>query len=218
MSTEPTSLQSDLSAFAAQFATRVPAEVRAVMDQTGHDLQRWFEGQSPIGQGDTAPNFTLPKHDGTTWQLSDALKHGPVVLSFYRGGWCPYCNLELRALQSHLPELASAGASLVAVSPQTPDASLSTQEKNELTFGVLSDQGNTVAEQFGLVFELPEELRPIYESFGIDLPASNGDSSFSLPVPATYVIGTDAVVRYAFINVDYRTRAEPSEILQQLSS
>lgn len=218
MSTEPTSLQSELSEFAAQFASRVPAEVREVMDQTGRDLEQWFAGQTPIVQGDKAPNFALPKHDGTTWQLSDALNEGPVVLSFYRGGWCPYCNLELRALQAHLPALESAGASLVAVSPQTPDASLSTQEKNELTFDVLSDLGNEVAKQFGLVFELPEELRPVYEGFGIDLPASNGDSSFSLPVPATYVIGTDAVIRYAFVNIDYRTRAEPSDILQQLGS
>ena len=134
-------------------------------------------------------------------------------MSFYRGGWCPYCNIELRGLQSELASFREHGANLVAVSPQTPDNSLSTTEQNELEFPVLSDVGNTVAKKFGLVFTLPESLRPIYEDFGIDISKSNGDESFEIPVPATFVINRDGHISYAFINADYRKRAEPSDVL-----
>ena len=134
-------------------------------------------------------------------------------MSFYRGGWCPFCNLELWALQKILPEIERLGASLVAVSPELPDASLNTLEKHRLQFQVLSDRGNQVARQFGLVFTLPQELRPVYEQFGIDIPPHNGDQSFELPLPATYVIASDGTIRYAFVNSDYTQRAEPSDII-----
>jgi peroxiredoxin len=131
--------------------------------------------------------------------LSDLLQHGPVVVAFYRGGWCPYCNLELRALQKSLPEIEKLGAQLVAISPQTPDSSLSTQQKDKLRFQVLSDKHSAVARQFGLVFTLPEEIRTIYKGFGHDLAVRNGDDSFELPFPATYVIGQDRIIRFAFV-------------------
>ena len=125
----------------------------------------------------------MPNANGKTVRLDDLLQHGPVVVAFYRGGWCPYCNLELRALQKTLPEIEKHGAQLVAISPQTPDSSLSTQQKDELQFQVLSDKHNAVARQFGLVFTLPEEIRTIYKGFGHDLAARNGDDSFELTVP-----------------------------------
>ena len=218
MSSTIESVQDQLDQFAAEFAKNVPAEVRTAMDQAGQSVADYVSGLDVTSVGQIAPGFELPDANGNRGELSTLLENGPVVLTFYRGGWCPYCNIELRALQSALPQIQSHGASLVAVSPQTPDQSLSTAEKNELEFSVLSDVGNQVAGEYGLVFTLPEPLRPIYEDFGIDLPAHNGDDTFELPVPATYVIDREGVVRYAFVNADYRRRAEPSEILASLAA
>ncbi len=207
------SVQDQLDQYAADFAKKVPEEVRTAMNRAGEDVADYVSKLSAVGIGDQAPNFALPDATGNRRELSELLREGPVVLAFYRGGWCPYCNIELRALQSALPEFRDYGATLVAVSPQTPDQSLSTAEKNELEFTVLSDVGNRVAREYGIVFTLPAALRPIYADFGIDLPTHNGDESFELPVPATYVIDRDGQVRYAFLNADYRQRAEPSEIV-----
>lgn len=216
MSTILESVQKQLDQFASEFAKKVPDEVREAMDNAGRDVTEIFSQQAVVGVGDTAPNFLLPDATGKQVELQTLLREGPVVLTFYRGGWCPYCNIELQALQAALPEFSAHNATLVAVSPQTPDQSLSTAEKNELEFAVLSDVGNNAAKEYGLVFTLPEELRPIYAEFGIDLPSYNGDSSFELPVPATYVIDRDGKVQYVFVNADYRQRAEPSEIVDSL--
>lgn len=216
MSTVIPSLQQQLDDFAKDFAAKVPAEVRQVMDEAGEDVNAIFASQTHLDVGDQIPEFTLSDARGNSVAVGDLLANGPLVVAFYRGGWCPYCNLELRALQAALPEFKARGAELVAISPETPDASLSTAEKNELEFTVLSDVGAKVAEQFGLVFTLPESLRPVYEQFGIDVPAHNGDDTFQLPVPATYVIGTDGSIKFAFANPDYRQRAEPSLILAAL--
>ena len=159
-----------------------------------------------------------PTPAAAAYVLKDLLAAGPVVLSFYRGGWRPYCNLELRALQPALPEITRLGATLVAVSPQTPDESLSTAEKNALAFPVLSDAGSATAKSFGIAYDLAEELRPIYARFGHALPDKNGDESWVLPIPATYVIDTDGTIALAFVDVDYRNRLEPAEILTALQS
>ncbi|MEM9656723.1 MAG: peroxiredoxin-like family protein [Planctomycetota bacterium] len=218
MSTALVSVQAQLDQFAAEFATKVPTEIREVMNQTGEDVADFFSKQTVVDVDDQAPPFALPDAAGNQVELHSLLGEGPVVLTFYRGGWCPYCNIELRALQAALPEISAHGATLVAVSPQTPDQSLSTAEKNELEFAVLSDVGNRAAREYGLVFTLPEALRPIYADFGIDLPAHNGDDSFELPAPATYVIDRHGKIRYAFVNADYRRRAEPSDIVASLAS
>lgn len=166
--------------------------------------------------GAKVPDFTLLDATGTKVPLSSLLAKGPVVLAFYRGGRCPYCSTELRALQAKLPEITSRGATLVAISPQTPDGSLSTAEKLELAFPVLSDEGNHVAESFGLVFSLPEALREVYQGFGIDLPAANGDDTFRLPIPATYVVRADGIVAWRFADPDYTKRAEPDDVIAAL--
>jgi peroxiredoxin len=168
--------------------------------------------------GNAAPDFELPGIDGQKARLSTLLHEGPVVLSFYRGGWCPYCNLELRALQSVAPSIRALGASLVAISPQTPDESLSTAEKNGLAFQVLSDAGSRTARSFGIAFDLAEELRPIYAKFGHALPDRNGDDSWVLPIPATYVVGMNGRIALAYVDVDYRTRLDPSEVVEALRS
>lgn len=197
---------------------RFPAETLAVMDRATAEVASSGIAGSSLGLGAKVPDFELPDASGTQVSLSALLAKGPVVLSFYRGGWCPYCSTELRALQAKLAEINAAGATLVAVSPQTPDASLSTAEKLELAFPVLSDEGNQVAESFGLVFSLPEALREVYAGFGLDLPAANGDDTFRLPIPATYVIRADGTVAWRFADADYTKRAEPDDVLAALAA
>jgi len=140
--------------------------------------------------------------------LSDLLRSGPVILTFYRGGWCLYCNIQRRAYQSVLPQIAALGGRLVAISPLRPDRSLSTAEANALTFDVLSDVGNRTARSFGLVYALLEELRQVFRSNNKALSEINGDESWELPVPATYVIAPDRRVALVYIDIDYRNRLE----------
>ena len=166
--------------------------------------------------GDAAPDFTLPNAIGRPVSLSGLLARGPVVLSFYRGGWCPFCSLELQALQAIQPEIQSLGATLVGISPETPDNSLSTKQKQQLTFEVLSDQGNRVARDYGLLFQIYDEMRPLYLEWGFDLPAVNGDDSWEIPVPATYVIDPGGVIRAGHVDKDYTRRMEPADILAAL--
>ncbi|MHB1784989.1 MAG: peroxiredoxin-like family protein [Acidimicrobiales bacterium] len=197
--------------------SRIPAETLSVMDAATAEVADSGLAASSLAVGARAPEFTLPGVTGEKVSLAGLLAKGPVVLAFYRGGWCPYCSTELRALQAVLGEIEAAGATLVAVSPQTPDNSLSTAETLELAFPVLSDEGNQVAESFGLVSTLPESLRSVYTGFGLDLPAANGDDSFRLPIPATYVIATDGTVAWRFADPDYTKRAEPADVLTALA-
>jgi peroxiredoxin len=141
-----------------------------------------------------------------------------VIVTFYRGGWCPYCNLELKAFQDMLPQIKAAGASLVAISPEKPDESLSTAQKNALSFEVLSDVGQKAGRAFGLVYEFTDELKTAYEGFGLDIPSRNGaPGDWALPVAATYVIGSDGVITYAYTDTDYRDRADPLDVLEALT-
>ena len=168
--------------------------------------------------GDEAPDFELPNVRGGTLSLRDALAEGPVVLSFYRGSWCPFCNLELNALQQQLPVIRECGARLIAVSPEKPDASLSHAEKLKLEFDVLSDPGNRVADTYGLIMTVYESLRPLYLQWGIDLPAANGDDSHQLPVPATYVIDRYGTIQATHVDKDYTKRMEPEAIIAALKA
>lgn len=212
------SLTSALAAFRAEFMGAAPPEIRDAMGRADLKLAASGIAERALKAGDFAPDFELPAVDGRTVRLSALLRDGPVVVSFYRGGWCPYCNLELRALQSVLPEVNRLGAQLVAVSPQTPDESLSTAEKNALAYPVLSDAGSATARRFGIAFDLAEELRPIYARFSHALPDRNGDDSWVLPIPATYVIGKDGRIALAFVDIDYRNRLDPAEVVQALHS
>jgi peroxiredoxin len=212
------SLKAELDAFRSEFIAHVPPEVRDAMVRADMELAASGIAQRALKAGDRAPDFSLPDTRGGFVRLNGLLAAGPVVLSFYRGGWCPYCNLELRALQQALPEITRLGATLVAVSPQTPDESLSTAEKNALAFPVLSDAGSATAKSFGIAYYLGEELRPIYTRFGHALPDENGDESWVLPIPATYVIDTEGTIALAYVDVDYRNRLEPTEILTALQS
>ena len=168
--------------------------------------------------GDTAPEFRLPNVKGGKTTLSELLESGPVVLSFYRGGWCPFCNLEFKALHDKLPEMQALGATLVGISPETLTVSQQTVQDHALDFIVLSDEGNRVARDYGLIMVVDEAIRPHYLQWGIDIPASNGDETFELPVPATYVIDQAGVIRAAHVDKDYTKRMEPADIVAALKA
>lgn len=210
------SLQKRLDAMHESILASNPREA-ALFDQDTDHLIRGGLGSEAPGIGDPAPDFTLPDQLGRSVDAKELRARGPLVISFYRGSWCPYCSLELRALQQFLPRMTELGASLVAISPQVPDESLSTAEKYQLSFPVLSDLGNEVARRFGLVFVLSEGLRPAYAGFGVDLPEYNGTDSFELPVPGTFVIDRGGVIRAAHVNADYKKRMEPDAILAVLA-
>ena len=161
--------------------------------------------------------MVLPDAHGHPFEVARLLALGPVIVTFYRGGWCPYCNLELRAYQAVLPRITAAGASLVAISPEKPDDSMSTAEKNALTYPVLSDVGQKVGKASGLVYSFTDELRTVYDGFKLDIPGKNGaPGDWSLPLSATYVIGTDGRILFADTSVDYRRRTDPLDVLQVL--
>lgn len=166
--------------------------------------------------GDTAPEFALRDADGATVSSRELLARGPLVATFYRGVWCPYCNLDRQALEEVRPEIEARGASLVAISPQTQANSRKSQCDNKLGFPILSDPGASLANAFGLRFALPDDLIEVYRQFGNDLAKINDDPSWVLPMPARYVIGTNGVIAYAEVNPDYTRRPDPSELLPVL--
>ena len=169
-----------------------------------------------LGVGATAPDFALPDIDGGTVRLYDLLAQGPVVLTFYRGSWCPYCNTSLQGFQAELGDIMDAGGYLVAVSPQAEAGSQEMTESNALSFPVLSDAGNRVSRDYGLVFQVDAATQERYRAVGIDLEAANGADAWELPVPATYVIDRDRTVRAAFVEADYTRRADPRAVIAAL--
>lgn len=171
-----------------------------------------------LKKGNKIPEFTLPTIHGKMVSSKDLLKKGPLVISFTRGSWCPYCNLEIAALQKVYPEIKKLRANLISISPSRAEKYSEMETKHSLTFDLLSDEGNKVAKKFGLVFELDEKLKPLYKQWGIDIPGHNGDESFELPVPATYIVNQSGEIVYSYVNPDYTKRAEPSEIVSFLKS
>ncbi len=211
-------LSEQLEEYRAGWMRRVPAERREIMERHIAHLTETGLGRRAKQVGDRTPAIVLPDAHGETLDVASLLAKGPVVVTFYRGGWCPYCNLELKAYQAVLPRILAAGASLVAISPEKPDDTVSTAEKNALTFPVLSDIGQSVGKAFGIVYAFTDELRAAYEGFNLDISARNGTpDDWSLPLSATYVIGTDGTILFADIGVDYRRRADPLEVLDILA-
>lgn len=199
-----------------QTLAKAPADVIEVLMGTTESLKQQGIENNALSVGDQAIDFSLPNIHGEDVNLKQALAKGPVVLNIYRGGWCPYCNLELKALSEALPEIEATGAQLIAIAPQLPDKSIQTAERHKIQFEVLSDVGNKVSRLYGLVFTLPEALKPIYEKFNLDIVGYNGDESFELPIPATYVIKQGGEIAHAFVDADYTQRMEPADIISIL--
>ncbi|MAT39162.1 MAG: peroxiredoxin [Ectothiorhodospiraceae bacterium] len=174
-------------------------------------------GENALGVGDKAVPFQLKNTEGETVRLSEMMRRGPVVVTWYRGGWCPYCNLTLREYQTYMPAIRERGASLLALSPEIMDSVAATQNKHDLEFDVLSDVGNAVAKKYGLAYTVPDHVMSHYDK-AFSLDAYSGNSEDELPLTATYVIDQDGTIQWAFVDVDYRKRAEPSDIIEALDA
>lgn len=209
-------LQDKLDAYKAQPKPNVPPELEAVSTRTIKALVASGQVEQALKVGNRAPSFNLPDQDGAMVSSADLLTKGPVVLSFYRGVWCPFCNIELKALQEALDEIEARGAFLLAISQQTPVNSRKSHRENALTFPILSDKGGGVGAAFGLRWSVPEEMREMHRKLGGPLPGFNGEDSWTLPMPARIVIGQDEVIAYAEVNPDYTKRPEPSELFPVL--
>jgi len=207
------SLAAELQATFEGAHKQMPKEASNAILTSTADIKASYDPTKATQVGQKFPDFTLSDATGKQVSSASLLAKGAILISFYRGEWCPFCNLELRALQKVLPEFEAKGVTLVAVSPELPDTSLSTKEKLELTFPVLSDVGNKLAKQLGIVWQQPEALRPFLTGFGIDWKHRYGNESFQVPVPATFLVGKDGVVRNSFIDADYTKRLEPQVAL-----
>jgi peroxiredoxin len=210
------SLNEQLEELTTKLRALVPAERLAIVERAITELKARDQAGHALKAGDHAPAFELPDGDGLIWRAADLLQRGPLVLVFYRGRWCAYCNTQLQALQEVHSQIAAAGASLVAVSPQTQKHSYMTRDMHQLRFPVLCDQGNEVARKFGLVYRLSPEMQSLYESIYTKLPGYNGDQSWELPLAATYIVQPDGKIKYARADVDWRQRPEPSETITNL--
>ncbi|MEM9094202.1 MAG: peroxiredoxin-like family protein [Pseudomonadota bacterium] len=212
------SLQEQLDAFKAKFKTQAPAEAFEAFARSTQELIDSGQAERAVAAGDVAPDFTLTDQDGETVSLKSLLANGPVIVSFYRGVWCPYCNIELKALEAALGEIKARGASLVAISMQGASDSRKSQRDNKLSFPILTDQNGELAQKFGIRWSLQDYVIPIHAGFGVELPKIHGDGQWNLPMPARYVIDTDGFVAYAEVNPDYTRRPDPSDVFPVLDS
>jgi len=221
-------LVSAMQAQSPTLAAELTAKQNAWAEQADEDTKRAYaQGIVEVGEseamatalqaGDRMPSFELTHANGQTVSSEALLAQGPIILTWYRGGWCPYCNLALRAYQQLLPEYQEAGAQFVALTPEVPDSSMSTQEKNELAFYVLSDVKLEVAKQFHVAYTLPEVVQEQFQG-RLDIPAYNGNETWELPLAVSYVIDQEGIIRYAYLTDDYRKRAEPAELLVQVKA
>ena len=212
------SLQLQLDELTAKLRAMVPADRLATVDCAAEELVHSHLAERALKVGDQIPEFELPDGDGMLWRSEYLLRNGPLAIVFYRGRWCAYCNAQLAALQDVHKQIAEAGASLIAISPQTQKHSYMTRDMHKLRFPVLSDAGNQVARKFGLVYRLPPELQAIYQSIMTKLPGYNGDQSWELPLAATYLVQSDGKISYARVDADWRRRPEPEELLRSLNA
>lgn len=197
-------------------AKYAPAETQAVHARTIEKLKAKGIERRVLSAGGKTPAFELQDHNGRSVSSSSLLEHGRLVIIFFRGRWCPFCVGQLEAMNMIVPEIQKAGAALVAISPQTVKQSFFMADQHKLHFPLLSDAGNQIAQQFGLAYRVPEEQEQVYRRSFVNLPLANGDESWELPIPATYIIDRDSTVVYASANPDYTERPEPAEILAKL--
>lgn len=211
------SLKEELGAFAQKMSENAPQEALETM---GAEIGKLAESgimNTALKVGDKAPDFELKDSEGNTINLNSLTEKGAVVVSFNRGNWCPFCNIELKHLQNKLDEIKNANANLVVISPQLQEKSAELISQNGFTYPILFDKENEVAKKFGIAFTLAESLRPIHKAFEMDIPAHNGDESFGLPIPSTYVINSNKEIIFASVNPNWMERAEPKEYLEVLN-
>ncbi len=210
-------LQDKLDAFRFEFDNNLaPPAAVAVLHRATDELVASGAQNRALKVGEVAPEFLLPDPDGHMVSSKTLLEYGPLVVTFYRGAWCPFCNLDLSALEQARPEIEARGATLVAISQQTAPNSRKSQRQNGLGFPILGDHGGDVATQFGLRWTLPDYLRDVQKALGADLTQFNGEDSWTLPMPARYIIAQDGTIAYAEVNADYTMRPEPSAIFPVL--
>jgi peroxiredoxin len=197
-------------------AKYVPGETQAVHAQAVAKLKEQNLAANILPVGVIAPQFELPDHDGKTISSSQLLSKGRLVLCFIRGRWCPFCVGQMEAMNLALPQIEQTGASLIAISPQTVKQSFFMHDQHKLRFPLLSDIGNNVARQFGLTYRVSDDQQTLYQRAFVNLPFVNGDASWELPIPATYVIDRDGTVLFVSANEDYTDRSEPSDIVDVL--
>ena len=196
-------------------AKYVPAETQAIHARAIAELRRKNLAANILPLGAKIPEFQLQDHDGKSVSATDLLAEGRLVLCFIRGRWCPFCVGQMEAMNLIVPEIERAGAALIAVSPQTVKQSFFMHDQHRLRFPLLSDAGNQVARQFGLTYRVPELQAEVYRRAFVNLPFANGDESWELPIPATYILDRDGTVLYASANEDYTERPEPADILRE---
>lgn len=209
-------LAKQIEQFNNELATQVPQEVLEAFGKSIEDLQKKKIEEKSIKLGEIMPEFLLPNVKNEIINSNEILKNGKMIIAFYRGSWCPYCNLELKMLQDHLPKIKDKKAMLVAISPQSPDNSLTVVEKHNLTFEVLTDKDNLFAKQLGISFELQDFVLPYYQALEIDLMHFNKNNDNSLPVPAVFVIDQNGKIIYKFVDANYMNRIDIDELLQTL--
>ena len=213
----PASIQDELAATAQHLATVLPATASQTIDAGIAAVHAANLAQHSLRAGQQAPDFSLPNASGQPVSLATLLATGPVVLVFYRGNWCPYCNVQLRAYNQALASFKALNATLVAVSPQTPDLTSLTAEEKELRFPVLSDVGNTVAKQYGLAYQVGDAVYHTLHGVGIDLAVFNGDDSGELPLTGTFIIAPDGTIVWAATEANFKQRPDPAVLLEVLA-
>ena len=211
-----TDLATQIQQFNIELAAKVPQEVLEAFGKSIEDLKTKNIEEKSIKIGETITNFSLKNAKNEVVNSSDILKNGKMIIAFYRGSWCPYCNLELKALQEKISEFKEKNATLVAISPQSPDNSLTVIEKHHLTFEVLTDKDNVFAKQLGIVFELQDFVLPYYHALGIDLSSFNKNADNSLPIPAVFVVDESSKIIYKFADANYMNRIDIDELLKTL--
>lgn len=211
----PMTLRQQLQEKAAESKKSLPPEMQQRFEQGIKDVRKTGIEDSAKNVGDKAVDAALMSWSGEQVKLSDMWADGPVVLTWYRGGWCPYCNLSLQALEKSLNKIQGEGAKLVALTPELPENARDTAEENNLSFLVLHDKENRVAHEYGILFTLPEAIAPIYRD-RLALPQVNGYDTLELPLAATYVIDQQGVIRWAFLDADYKNRAEPADVVEAI--
>jgi peroxiredoxin len=212
------SLQSKLDDIRSGFEKAAPQEAQDALHKAIEELIHSGAEDRVLKVGDLAPEFSLPDPDGNIISSQELLKKGPIVLTFYRGTWCPYCNVDLTALEEVRSEIETRNATLVAISQQTAANSRKSQKTNNLGFPILGDKGGDIGAKFGVRWSVPDYLKPVHKQLGADISIFNGEDSWTLPMPARFVIGQDGIIAYSEVNADYTYRPEPSLVFPVLEA